>query len=164
MPITDDSKLNRLRYYISKDDLKILYLDRKLSQKKVAKELGVSEQVIRDRLKYYNIPIRNANDASKVKASFKRKWIYRVMVFCEYCDKEILQKPYVLKQKYCSHHCSNKSNECKIHNSRKMLTKVMSFCKNCDNEILHNNSRCKSFCCRDCEFEYYKLNPYFYIV
>lgn len=85
--------------------------------------------------------------------------ISRVMVFCEYCGKEILQKPYVRKQKYCSYHCANKANEERIHKPRKILSRILYICKYCDKEFLGYQSRYKSFCCEECEYEYYKLNP-----
>ena len=150
---------SRFRYNIIEEDLKQLYLDMNLSQEKVAKDLGVSKQVIKDRLKYYNIPIRNNSDASKVRLHPKRKWVSMVMVFCECCGKEILQKPYEFMRKYCSQKCNHKVNKPPILIQRKSLFRIMSFCKNCDKEILHYHSRNKSFCCKRCEVEYYKKNP-----
>jgi len=64
-------KKGKNKFTIDLNMLKELYLDKELSLAHVAQNFGVSEYVIRNRLKVNNIPIRSPYEASQLNAKFK---------------------------------------------------------------------------------------------
>ena len=58
--------LNGRTLAISKDELKTLYIDKQKTITQVAKELGISFQTVRAKLKLYHIPIRTLAETQRI--------------------------------------------------------------------------------------------------
>ena len=136
---------------IDADILYELYIVQELSQRQVAKELGISQTQVRREMEKANIPARDANSSRKCKGSQQRTKelaqryseeykIWRTNV-CAYCGKEFMVDGSHKKKKYCSDECIKAA-----FNERATVY----YCKLCGNPIIQNGIKYKRIYCDNC--------------
>lgn len=137
--------------FIDADILYELYIVQELSQRQVAKELGISQTQVRREMEKANIPARDANSSRKCKGSQQRTKelaqryseeykIWRTNV-CAYCGKEFIVDGSHKKKKYCSDECIKAA-----FNERATVY----YCKLCGNPIIQNGIKYKRIYCDNC--------------
>lgn len=98
--------VKRRKFRVSKEELRKLYLDKKLSYKQIAKKLGISRSTIENWVKRFDFPRRDISTATKL--AMRDKTVPRIPVRCHHCGKLLYRRPKFISQhkySFCSRKC-----------------------------------------------------------
>lgn len=144
---------------IPKEVLYELYIEKQLSTAEIGRQLGMNKTTVNRKLKMYNIPLREKQQAQKMAVKeYGKKAKEKNMLICPECGKKFYCKPAQQKNSelnFCSYSCSATYYARKRSENLKMIP-----CDNC--ETLHHQNQYKidnfdhHFCSKKCHNEYMK--------
>ena len=95
---------------IPKEVLYELYIEKQLSTAEIGRQLGMNKTTVNRKLKMYNIPLREKQQAQKMAVKeYGKKAKEKNMLICPECGKEFYCKPAQQKNSklnFCSYSCS----------------------------------------------------------
>lgn len=144
---------------IPKEVLYELYIEKQLSTAEIGRQLGMNKTTVNRKLKMYNIPLREKQQAQKMAVKeYGKKAKEKNMLICPECGKKFYCKPAQQKNSelnFCSYSCSATYYARKRSENLKMIP-----CDNCG--TLHHQNQYKidnfdhHFCSKKCHNEYMK--------